>query len=135
MAAVTRIQASVRARNVKAKMRAVIEGVIRWRRVLTLELIELPPLATKTSGWTIREVTSLASRVHVRAYPKPDVDAPPPAADDALPLYAHAAANLSAMIDVLWIRAVSEDEFVRGKKQPMVITKMPFVPQNYYRGP
>ena len=46
--------------------------------VLTLELIELPPLATKTSGWTIREVTPLASRVHVRAYPKPDVDAPPP---------------------------------------------------------
>jgi len=50
--------------------------------VLTLELIELPPLATKTSGWTIREVTPLASRVHVRAYPKPDVDAPPPAAND-----------------------------------------------------
>ena len=24
---------------------------------------------------------------------------------------------------------------VRGKKQPLTITKMPFVPSNYYRGP
>ena len=24
---------------------------------------------------------------------------------------------------------------VRGKKQPLTVTKMPFVPSNYYRGP
>ena len=38
-----------------------------------------------------------------------------------LMLYAHAAANLSSMIDVLWIQAVSTDEFERnGKKKPMI---------------
>ena len=38
-----------------------------------------------------------------------------------LMLYAHAASNLSAMIDVLWVRAVQTVEYDRrtGKKQPM----------------
>jgi hypothetical protein len=34
-------------------------------------------------------------------------------------LYAHAAANLSAMIDVLWIDAVSRTVIERGRKEPM----------------